>query len=305
MAKHVQVDRRTLLVGGGAVALLAAAGVDMFGPGVESVSARATGAWGGYTNGNIPLSALTNMGPGLYLRPDAATSMVAMQSAYRSATGDTLSFNEGYRDYATQVMYWNRYKAGGNVAASPGTSNHGWAEAVDFNISDQRFNWLSANAASFGWDWETGAASGPEEWHWEYNGKYNGQTVTAGGADMKLVHDIQGGSIAVVARMKVVQNIQSTPNAFALMGPTATFRGLSTMDQANGLARAYGAWDDINGTQYSVLQTIMNSARARFPNGPTFWAIGTMDQVAILTRVFGAVDQVNGTEYARMASVTG
>jgi hypothetical protein len=105
---------------------------------------------------------------GKYLRADAASSLRSMQAAYKTATGQVLSFNEGYRDLATQQYYWNLYQAGkGNVAAYPGQSNHGWALAVDFDITDTMFAWLQANAGAFGWDWATGRASG-ERWHWEY-----------------------------------------------------------------------------------------------------------------------------------------
>ncbi|WP_337049998.1 M15 family metallopeptidase [Serratia fonticola] len=125
------------------------------------------GQWGGYENGRIPLSALTAI-QGSYLRPDAASSMLGMQAGFKRDTGDSLTFNEGYRDYATQEYYWDQYQHhGGPPAARPGTSNHGWALAVDFNITNLAFDWLRVHAAGYGWDWSTGHASG-ERWHWEY-----------------------------------------------------------------------------------------------------------------------------------------
>jgi D-alanyl-D-alanine dipeptidase len=39
--------------------------------------------------------------------------------------------NDGYRPYADQVAAYNRYKAGGPLAAIPGTSNHGRGKALD------------------------------------------------------------------------------------------------------------------------------------------------------------------------------
>lgn len=40
----------------------------------------------------------------------------------------------GRRSYAEQVVLWNRYLAGGNLAARPGTSNHGRGRAADLRI---------------------------------------------------------------------------------------------------------------------------------------------------------------------------
>jgi hypothetical protein len=175
------LSRRTALLGAGALAGIGLLGSEALGlTATESAQAVAQGAWGGYANGQIPLTAMTYMGVGqgggnlpLYLRPDAAASMLEMQAAYHASTGDVLPFIEAYRDLGRQVTLWNAYQNGtGNVAAKPGYSNHGWGEAVDFTISDQRFAWLQANAGGFGWDWYTGARSGPERWHWEFNGGY-------------------------------------------------------------------------------------------------------------------------------------
>lgn len=158
------------------------------------------GQWGGFENGRIPLSALTPI-QGSYLRADAATSMLQMQAAFHAEIGHNLSFNEGYRNYATQEYYWDQYQNhGGNVAARPGTSNHGWALAVDFNINDQVFNWLRSNADRFGWNWKTGQASG-ERWHWEYvlNGNNSNQPQPSQDNEMSysLVKDAQSATIFV------------------------------------------------------------------------------------------------------------
>jgi hypothetical protein len=142
-------------------------------PAEPSSIAPHVGAWGGYSNGQIPASALTYLGrsadgTNLYLRRDAAISMSRMQAAYHAQTGGTLAINEGYRDLATQWYYWNLYQSGqGNVAAYPGTSNHGWALAVDFSLPGNQFSWLQGHAGGYGWSWATGQAAG-EPWHWEY-----------------------------------------------------------------------------------------------------------------------------------------
>jgi LAS superfamily LD-carboxypeptidase LdcB len=58
----------------------------------------------------------------------------------------------------------------------PGTSNHGWALAVDLcggiNIGGSaQWAWMVANAARFGFvqpDWASPGGEKPEPWHWEY-----------------------------------------------------------------------------------------------------------------------------------------
>ncbi len=64
-------------------------------------------------------------------------------------------------------------------AAVPGTSNHGWAKAID--LKDQQgelafgspgWTWMRAHAAEYGWNWpwpNTGAY-GLRPWHWEWVG---------------------------------------------------------------------------------------------------------------------------------------
>ncbi len=113
---------------------------------------------------------------GYYFRKDAATALDALRNEYRSARGKTLIINDGYRDYAGQEQALRDY--GRPRAAIPGTSNHGWALAVDFggtiyngpNNDDHR--WLQANAGRFGWWWAGQYFDYFEPWHWEYNGTY-------------------------------------------------------------------------------------------------------------------------------------
>ena len=62
------------------------------------------------------------------------------------------------------------------LAACPGTSNHGWALAVDLcggiNVAGSpQWTWMTANAGRFGFvqpDWARPGAEKPEPWHWEY-----------------------------------------------------------------------------------------------------------------------------------------
>lgn len=156
------------------------AGIAVLGVGAATVlptgGALADG-WGGYANGAIPLSALSKVG-GVYLRSDAAAAMVALRDAYISSLGISLEIEEGYRDYATQVALYSAYLNGaGNLAAYPGTSNHGWGLAVDFKYPMDRqgnraFDWMLKNSTGYGW-WCAGQRfSQIEAWHWEYNGVF-------------------------------------------------------------------------------------------------------------------------------------
>jgi LAS superfamily LD-carboxypeptidase LdcB len=64
------------------------------------------------------------------------------------------------------------------LAAVPGTSNHGWALAVDLCGGIQSFGtaeyaWMVANAPAFGWSnppWARPGQGREEPWHWEFTG---------------------------------------------------------------------------------------------------------------------------------------
>lgn len=120
---------------------------------INASSAEAA-AWGGYSNGQIPLSELTNVG-GYYFRADAAQSLVALRAAYQTALGRPLIINDGYRDLAGQWAAYYQY--GSPRAAYPGTSEHGWAVAADFGGEVYQgswtagHQWLQANAGAYGW----------------------------------------------------------------------------------------------------------------------------------------------------------
>lgn len=106
------------------------------------------------------------------LRADAATSLAAMNTAYRARFDRDLCLASAYRTYSEQV----RLKAiKGGLAAPAGKSNHGWGLAVDFcrtTVSGESWNWLEANGPTFGWvnpNWARRGGTGPyEPWHWEF-----------------------------------------------------------------------------------------------------------------------------------------
>jgi LAS superfamily LD-carboxypeptidase LdcB len=67
-----------------------------------------------------------------------------------------------YRDYAGQVKVRKLY--GSSKTATPGTSNHGWAKAIDVS-GDNVQKWINLNGDRFGFYW--GDARN-EDWHFVY-----------------------------------------------------------------------------------------------------------------------------------------
>jgi len=136
----------------------------------------------GATNGALPASVLYTQGPSCQVYKPAAGSLVGMLGAAR-ADGVTLAPEQCYRDYAGQV-FWRKYWCDRGLcdnAAVPGTSNHGWAKAVDLRGSlgevtytSAAYKWLVVHAGSWGWNQPAGLG---EAWHWEWVG--DGGTLKA------------------------------------------------------------------------------------------------------------------------------
>nr|WP_232807361.1 NlpC/P60 family protein [Geodermatophilus chilensis] len=130
-------------------------------------------AWGGWSNGRIPTTALCAIARGHALRCDAAAGYAALADAYRAAFGSPLCITDSYRSLSAQVT---AFRAKPELAAVPGTSNHGWALAVDLcggiNVAGTvQSAWMAANAGRFGFvqpDWARPGGEKPEPWHWEF-----------------------------------------------------------------------------------------------------------------------------------------
>jgi hypothetical protein len=133
----------------------------------------------GTRNGRIPLSLLRRCesqphltGPAGYLYPPAAEAFDRMARA-AARDGITLRLVVGYRPYEQQQVMKRRWAAKGrpNMAATPGTSNHGWGTAVDLSVPPRVLAWLKRHAADYGWDhplWADDQVGSEEDWHWEY-----------------------------------------------------------------------------------------------------------------------------------------
>lgn len=116
------------------------------------------------SNGRLNKSELAPI-PGGELRKDAANAWNAPGGPAEAGLrpGGSMS---SYRTYDEQVYLWGVYQRGGNLAAVPGTSNHGWGIAIDCPNSWEQ-EWLREHGAKFGWR-KTEAFSEP--WHWNFVG---------------------------------------------------------------------------------------------------------------------------------------
>lgn len=132
----------------------------------------------GSSNGAIPADALCGLSfaRGALLRCDAATALNTLDAAYRADVGTDLVVVSSYRSLADQVAF---KAARGDLASTPGSSNHGRGLAVDFGdfgavgqFNAPGYQWMNANAERFGWHHPAvmdPGGSGPQEpWHWEF-----------------------------------------------------------------------------------------------------------------------------------------
>lgn len=135
----------------------------------------------GYTNGQLPPDLLATPVAGCTVYGPSAGDLAAMIAEARAA-GTGLSASSCYRDYDGQVAareYWCGQGAC-QMAAVPGTSNHGWGKAIDFRDvnggltwDSPGYVWLAENAWRFNFIHPNAlgpSSSAPEAWHWEWVG---------------------------------------------------------------------------------------------------------------------------------------
>jgi len=83
-----------------------------------------------------------------------------------------------YRTFAGQEHFWRLYRSGrGNLAARPGTSNHGWGLAVDLGDGGRGSMRRAVDQVGekYGWAKKWSDAPG-EPWHLRYRpGAWNGK----------------------------------------------------------------------------------------------------------------------------------
>jgi hypothetical protein len=131
-------------------------------------------------NGQLSNSELASIGGGYYLRRDAAAAFNAMAAAAQSRWGRPIHVISSYRTIAKQWYFWNLYLSGrGNLAARPGSSNHGWGLAID--LASQWDRWaVDQIGRSYGWA-KAWSDAQSEWWHIKYNpGIWHGSVAPAG-----------------------------------------------------------------------------------------------------------------------------
>ena len=121
----------------------------------------------GYGNGRIPSEALSTIsGTSAQLWTPAARSFEALRSA-AAADGVTIGITDSYRTYESQVDVAARkglYRQGG-LAATPGTSMHGWGMALDLRLDSTAQAWMRAHGEDYGFVEDVAR----EPWHWGYH----------------------------------------------------------------------------------------------------------------------------------------
>lgn len=127
-------------------------------------------------NGKLPKRSLKPITGGGYLRSDAAKAWNAFAKSVRARYGIKVQVTDSYRplgkpgDLArgkwSQWAAWERYQRGGNLAARPGTSNHGLGISVDTPAGTQ--DAINAYGRPFGFHHSWSDAPS-EPWHFTFN----------------------------------------------------------------------------------------------------------------------------------------
>ena len=121
----------------------------------------------GYRHGLRHVVEVVPLGPSaIEVEITTARAFLAMRAAALQA-GVDLRLESGFRSVEEQRVLFQAWRKGrGNKAAKPGQSNHQSGRALDIAVNGEpgAFEWLEANAASFGFK----RTVKTEPWHWEY-----------------------------------------------------------------------------------------------------------------------------------------
>ena len=135
-------------------------------------------------NGNLPEDLLGKATKGGKFKPKMLAEMVPLYDQmcedFRKAFPTKQLSAWGYRPYSRQLSLKVEKP---NLAAKPGTSNHGWGQAIDVHYyedgaseaskllySKPEYIWLKENSKKYGWynpAWASQGGSKEEPWHWE------------------------------------------------------------------------------------------------------------------------------------------
>ena len=112
---------------------------------------------------------------------DAVPSYNRLAQAYLAKFGKKLPINGGFRCYSGgKYCQVETKQKKGKLAATPGTSLHGWGIAFDWGaggFNTERYKWMFKNAPSYGWVnplWARDGKGIEEAWHFEFVGDPSG-----------------------------------------------------------------------------------------------------------------------------------
>jgi hypothetical protein len=108
-----------------------------------------------------------------FIMPASVAPMRAVAGATavgeKSFAGVDIGVTDSYRSYDAQVDVARRkglYSQGG-LAATPGTSDHGWGMSLDLDLDSRALSWMRANAGRYGFVEDVPR----EPWHWTFGGE--------------------------------------------------------------------------------------------------------------------------------------
>jgi LAS superfamily LD-carboxypeptidase LdcB len=141
-----------------------------------SYSLNATyGYSSGKSLGELSLETISGYGSKALIKSGGKQNFTNMSAAHKKAGKGSLSITSSFRamttqatqakgiDNSGQIELYALYKVGaGNLASTPGYSNHQHGGALD--LGNFSHSWLKANAKSYKF---SGISS--EDWHWNYN----------------------------------------------------------------------------------------------------------------------------------------
>jgi D-alanyl-D-alanine carboxypeptidase len=185
-----------------------------------------------HENGKIPASALADI-PGGRLDKEAAANWIALRKKGAKELGiliSPLGPRSSYRTFDEQVHFWNLFQSGrGNLAARPGTSNHGLGRAVDLAQPGPMRRVIDNYGKPFGWTWGEAPS---EPWHVTYRGGGRADASALVEDEHPTLRDgDRGPKVKQVQRWLIERGFDITDDG--VMGP-------KTIDAINRVYRAWG-----------------------------------------------------------------
>ncbi len=171
--------------------------------------------------------------PGGRLAKEAAANWLALRAEGGKKLGiwiSPLGDRSSYRTFAEQEHFWAVFQSGGNLAARPGTSNHGWGNAVDLASPPTMRKVVDGLGAPYGWRWGEAPS---ESWHVTYRG--------GGKADPSALAIDEHPSLKQGDKGDAVMRVQKwlAEHGAAGITPDGDF-GPMTEKEVNRLYRAWG-----------------------------------------------------------------